>query len=95
MNDEERKLIRQSGISSPEFRSTVAKDIGQQLLEARLAAGMTHEQIEALTGYKASKIKAHECYKYPPRTVTELMALAHALRCDVRLVPRCEGDMVQ
>ena len=47
---------------------------------------MTPEQIEALTGYKASKIKANEQGAFAPKTVTELYAIAEAMQCHIELV---------
>ena len=86
MNDQERKETRQNGLSSPAFRAKVSADIGAQIAEQRTAAGMTPEQIERLTGYKATKIMAHERGDYPPKAVTELAAIAEAIGCTIRLV---------
>ena len=86
MTDQQRHDIRQSGLSSPQFRAKVAADIGAQIAEQRTAAGMTPEQIERLTGYKATKIMAHERGDYPPKSVTELAAIAEAIGCTIRLV---------
>ena len=86
MNDQERKEIRQNGLSSPAFRAKVAADIGAQIAEQRTAAGMTPQDIEQATGYKASKIVAHERGDYPPKTVSELAAIAEAIGCTIRLV---------
>lgn len=86
MNDQQRHDIRQQGLSSPQFRAKVAADIGRQILEQRTAAGMTPEQIEQATGIKASRIRAHERGDYPPKTVTELAAIAEAIGCTIRLV---------
>lgn len=86
MTDQQRHDIRQNGLSSPAFRAKVAADIGQQIREQRTAAGMTPEQIERLTGYKATKIMAHERGDYPPKSVTELEAIAEAIGCTIKLV---------
>lgn len=86
MTDQQRKEIRQNGLSSPQFRAKVAADIGRQILEQRTTAGMTPEQVERLTGYKASKIVAHERGDYPPKSVTELEAIAEAIGCTIKLV---------
>lgn len=86
MNDQERKEIRQNGLSSPQFRAKVAADIGAQIHNQRETAGMTPEQIERLTGYKATKIMAHERGDYPPKSVTELVGIAEAIGCKIRLV---------
>ncbi len=86
MNDQERKETRQNGLSSPLFRTKVAADIGAQIHELRTAAGMTPQDIEQATGYKATKIMAHERGDYPPKTVTELAAIAEAIGCTIRLV---------
>lgn len=86
MTDQQRKEIRQNGLSSPQFRAKVAADIGAQILEQRTTAGMTPEQVERLTGYKATKIMAHERGDYPPKSVTELEAIAEAIGCTIKLV---------
>ncbi len=86
MNDKERKEIRQQGLSSPQFRAKVAADIGAQILEQRTAVGMTPQDIEQATGYKATKIMAHERGDYPPKGLTELVAIAEAIGCKIRLV---------
>lgn len=86
MTDQQRHDIRQNGLSSSQFRAKVAADIGAQIHNQREAAGMTPEQIERLTGYKATKIMAHERGDYPPKGVTELVAIAEAIGCTIRLV---------
>lgn len=86
MTDQQRHDIRQQGLSSPQFRAKVAADIGAQIAEQRTAAGMTPEQIERLTGYKATKIMAHERGDYPPKSLTELAGIAEAIGCKIRLV---------
>lgn len=86
MTDQQRHDIRQQGLSSTAFRAKVAAAIGAQILEQRTAAGMTPQDIEQATGYKASKIMAHERGDYPPKSVTELEAIAEAIGCTIRLV---------
>lgn len=86
MTDQQRHDIRQQGLSSPQFRAKVAADIGAQILEQREAAGMTTQDIEQATGYKATKIMANERGDYPPKTVVELAAIAEAIGCTIQLV---------
>lgn len=86
MNDQERKQQRQATYLAAEFRDRVAADIGRQIHDQREAAGMAPQDIEQATGYKATKIMAHERGDYPPKTVTELAAIAEAIGCTIQLV---------
>lgn len=86
MNDQQRKQTRDQGYLTDDYRRQVALSIGQQLAQQREQAGMTPEQIEQATGIKASRIRAHERGDYPPKTVTELAAIAEAIGCTIRLV---------
>lgn len=86
MNDQQRHDIRLKGYLTDDYRRQVALSIGQQLAQQREQAAMTPEQIEQATGIKASRIRAHERGDYPPKTVTELSAIAEAIGCTIRLV---------
>lgn len=86
MNDQQRHDIKLKGYLTDDYRRQVALSIGQQLAQQREQAAMTPEQIEQATGIKASRIRAHERGDYPPKTVTELAAIAEAIGCTIRLV---------
>lgn len=86
MNDQQRHDIRLKGYLTDDYRRQVALSIGQQLAQRREQAAMTPEQIEQATGIKASRIRAHERGDYPPKTVTELAAIAEAIGCTIRLI---------
>lgn len=87
MNDQERRQVRQSaGYLAPGFRERVAADIGARIRQARESAGMTHEQVEQLTGFKATMLAKVEQGYYPPKLVTELYAIAQAIGCHIEVV---------
>lgn len=86
MNDQQRHDIRLKGYLTDDYRRQVALSIGKQLARQREQAAMTPEQIEQATGIKASRIRAHERGDYPPKTVTELAAIAEAIGCTIRIV---------
>lgn len=86
MNDQERKELRAATYLTPEYKQWVAENIGEQIAKQRTAAGMTPEQIEQATGYKASAIRAHERGAYAPKTVTQLCAIAAAMQCHIEIV---------
>lgn len=86
MNDQQRKQTRDQGYLTDDYRRQVALSIGQQLARQREQAAMTPEQIEQATGIKASRIRAYERGDYPPKSVTELSAIAEAIGCTIRIV---------